>query len=123
MYKSLPSVVSPAKEQVTRVTTGVGDGEGVGVGVSVGDGDGVGVGVSVGDGDGVGVSVGDGVGVEVSVGDGDNVAAFVGVPVGSGTVFGFWQPHRNNTPQNKISSFRSMSVLLFLFENNFNAGP
>ena len=70
--------------EITIAGDGLGDGEGVGVGVAVGDGEGVWIGVAVGEGDGVGVAVGvgdgEGVGVGEAVGEGIGVA--VGVRMG-----------------------------------------
>ena len=58
---------------------GVGEGDGVvlGVGVGVGGGDGVGLGVAVG------VGLGDGVGLGVGLGDGVGLGVGVGVALGS----------------------------------------
>ena len=101
MIKSLPSVTSPAKEQVMVVTTGVGVGDNVGVGV------GVFVGVTVGDGDGVGVDVAVGVGVQGSV---MVAVAPVGVATGviSGGFLGVPQPHKHSRPRDISKSFRNI---------------
>lgn len=103
MIKSLPSVTSPAKEQVTVVTTGVGVGDTVGVGV------GVFVGTAVGDGDGVGVevAVGTGVGVQDSV---MAAAAPVGVATGviSGVFLGAPQPQKHSRPKDMSKNFRNI---------------